>query len=109
VTKLSEIAIKATTGQKYKFAAFAINAKCREMPGVYIMTHREEDLHGEAVHRFLSVGQTDNLSQWRDSLSDIQCHESYHANCVGVLYEPDYQTRRRIVQEIRESFEMPCS
>ncbi|MBL8891187.1 MAG: hypothetical protein JNL67_14495 [Planctomycetaceae bacterium] len=106
--KLSEIAIKATTGQKYKFTTFTIDARCRELPGVYIVTHREEDERGEAVHRFLSIGQTDNLNQWRDAMPDIQCHESLLANCVGVLYEPDYQTRNRIVQEIRESFEMPC-
>lgn len=107
--KLSEIAIKATTGQKYKFAVYGIDARCREMPGVYIVTHREEDGHGDAIHHFLSIGQTDNLSDWRETLPQIQCHEAYHANCVGVLYEPDYQARNRIVQEIRESLDMPCN
>jgi hypothetical protein len=108
MSKFCDMALKVTTGQKYKFAVYSTEYRCREMPGVYIVTHREELENGEAVHRYISVGQTDNLSQWRTTLPDIQCHESYLSNCIAIMYEPDYQSRLRIVEEIRESFEMPC-
>lgn len=51
--------------------------RCLETPGVYITPHREEGAHGEFVQRFLSVDQTDNLSLWRESLSDSRCHVSF--------------------------------
>lgn len=105
---LSEIAVKVQSGQKYKFSVHPLEAKCRQMAGVYVVTQREETENGEAVHRFLSVGETDDLSQWREQIPEFVCLDSNQANCVGLLYEPDYQNRLRIVQDIRESFDLPC-
>jgi hypothetical protein len=105
---LSEIAVKVQSGQKYKFAVHPLDARCRQVAGVYMVTHRAEAEEGQAVHHYLSIGETDDLSQWREQLPEIVCHESHNANCIGVLYEPDYQNRLRIVNDIRESFELPC-
>jgi len=108
MVKLPDIAIKSITGQKYKFATYSIDHPCREMPGVYLVTHRAQQEDGEGLHHYLSVGETDNLSQWREQQSPIQCWTAYEANCIAVLFEPDYQIRLRIVDEIRESYELPC-
>lgn len=105
---LSEIAVKVQSGQKYKFTVHPLEARCRQVAGVYVVTQREETEDGHAVHRFLSAGETDDLSQWREQMPEFACHETHNANCVGVLYEPDYQNRLRILQDIRESFELPC-
>jgi hypothetical protein len=105
---LSEIAVKVQSGQKYKFAVHPLDARCRQVAGVYMVTHRAESEEGQAVHLYLSIGETDDLSQWREQLPEIVCHESHNANCIGFLFEPDYQNRLRIVNDIRESFELPC-
>lgn len=106
--KLSDIAIKSASGQKYKFSAFTIDTVCREMPGVYVVTRRQESGDGEGVHHFLSVGHTDNLRDWRSDEPKIKCWDDESANCIAVLIELDFQSRQRIVQDIRESFVLPC-
>ncbi len=105
---LSEIAVKVQSGQKYKFAVHPLDARCRQVAGVYMVTHRAESEEGQAVHLYLSIGETDDLSQWREQSPEIVFHESHNANCIGFLFEPDYQNRLRIVNDIRESFELPC-
>lgn len=105
---LSEIVVKVHSGQKFKFALHSVDSRCRPLAGVFMVTHRAEGGEGEAVHHYLSIGETDDLSQWREQSPEIVFHEPHNANCIGFLFEPDYQNRLRIVNDIRESFELPC-
>jgi len=108
LSTLSDIAVRVQSGQKYKFAVQPIGTRCRQVGGVFVVTHREETEAGDGMHQFLSVGHADDLSLWRDEIPDFTCFDSHQANCIAVLYEPDYQNRQRIVQDIRESFAFLC-
>jgi predicted GIY-YIG superfamily endonuclease len=108
---VSKIATATWTGQSgtdYNFTVYPIGTSFRAVGAVYIFTKRTVS-DGTASHKFIYIGQTDDLSTRFDNHHKANCIARNGANCISVHMEDSEDQRLAIETDLCRLHDTPCN
>ena len=92
----------------YNFEVFAIDFEFSEISAVFILSHRKLDKNGKGHHKYIYIGQTENLGSELEKCKLNSCIEGHNANVVCILMQSNEQKRIEIEADIKSNYTIPC-
>ena len=101
--------IAGSSGKKHKFSVYPYNSEWNEVGAVYVVTKRTAKPNGSGTHKFLYVGQTDNLKERHSAHHKATCFSRNGANSLCVLTESSKKKRLSIEADLLDAHNWPCN
>lgn len=103
---MAQIAFRGESGRKYSFAIHPMTTLFKQVPAVYVFTHRSMDENNKVSHRHIFVGQTDNLGKQFAGVKD-ELLNRFGANCICIHFEDDAKKRLNIESDLVGNYNPP--
>lgn len=108
MAKIADATFTGASGTKYSFGAFTLDTTFKEVGAVYIFTKRTVN-NGKREHKFLYIGETENLADRLDGHEKLACVGRNEGNCICVHVESDGDRRLDIETDLRQGNDTPCN
>jgi hypothetical protein len=109
MAKIADLTVIGKSGSKYTFAVYSIDSTWKELAAVYVITKRTEKTGGGGSHRYVYVGETENLKDRHSNHHKADCFAKHDANCLCALLEDDEDKRLEIELDILAGNTFPCN
>ena len=106
---MPKVDVHGASGIKYQFSVNPLNAKFEALGAVYIVTKRTKKPEAAATHKFLYVGETDDLSTRFDGHHKQACFDQEGANCIGIHLDGSEESRKTKEADLYRSRRWPCN
>ena len=94
---------------KYSFNIYDIGTEFKSVGGIYCFTVRTEDSTGNATHKIIYIGITDDLSTRFDNHHKADCIEKNKANRICIYQETKEARRKEIEADLIANYKPTCN
>lgn len=98
--------LKGISGAIYPFRVYVLDSELRSIEAVFVISSRICQSDGRERHKFLYVGQTDNLAESLSNFQKLPWIQQNNANSLFVLAEDDEGKRTEIVKDIQKKYDL---
>ncbi len=109
MSKYGEVTFTGKSKTTYMFTAYSWDTEFKAIGGVYSITKRTVKSAGRASHKYIYIGQTEDLSERFDDHHKASCFSKESANCICARTESDKDTRLAIESDLIENYDPPCN
>lgn len=100
-----------TSGERYHFQAWSLDARFKSIAAVYFVTKRAYDngTYRRASHDGIYIGQTEDLSGALADAGQLERFRKYGANCVCVHVIADEARRIAVERDLLDAHRTHCN
>jgi len=108
MAKIANATFEGQSGVHYYFETFSLDHEFDNIGAIYIFSKRTYE-NRKGSHKFLYVGQTDQLANRIISHEKWPCLTAHDVNCICVLQDGNKHSRENIEKDLIRSDDPPCN
>jgi hypothetical protein len=109
MAKISTMTCVGESGKTYSFNVWAMDESFNAVGAIYVITNRFQNDKGKFKHRFIYIGQTEDLSTRFDNHHKAACFKRMDATCICTLREDNENLRFTIETDLIRLHAPPCN